>query len=531
MTDKAGRHEIEAAAGLAPGGGDYGGLAMPRFSGPVHPLVDFVAGIRASVQIKLLGGFLVGVLLLLAMGILSLVVINRMSSSFVEVTLQQEKVDLARQMESAVTTQMSNRAMSLLTGDVPNNAKTVDAQERFLENLRRVAEITEDETIQVGWTLSSLEQIQQKFEQFRQVGGEVLDRYDQGDVDGALALHISAEQPIAHDLEDATGALVAQATVDTVEAADAFQSDRDLLQRVVWGFWGVSLAITLLLGFVLSWSFIRPVRRIGSVLAGVAGGDFTSRVEVPNRDEFGTLGADVNRMIQQLEHMFDELAATNQELEAFSYSVSHDLRAPLRSIDGFSQALLEDYSDKIDDQATDYLQRVRAGSQRMGQLIDDLLALSRVSRSEILREEVDLSEVARTIAAELQAREPERRVEFVIQDGVVANGDTRLLRVALENLLGNAWKFTGKRDQARIEFGLTEHDGQQACFVRDDGAGFDMAYADKLFGAFQRLHHNSEFQGEGIGLATVQRVMHRHGGQVWAEGAPDQGATFYFTLT
>ncbi len=225
-----------------------------------------------------------------------------------------------------------------------------------------------------------------------------------------------------------------------------------------------------------------------------------------------------------------ELAALNKELAAFAYSVSHDLRAPLRGIDGFSQALLEDYADKLDAEGQDYLRRVRAASQRMGQLIDDLLKLSRVTRAQVRRETVDLSSLAQVVAAELEQREPERQVEFVIGEGLITKGDARLLRVMLENLLGNAWKFTAKHPRTRIEFRVTQHKGESAYFVRDDGVGFDMAYADKLFGAFQRLHSADEFEGTGIGLATVQRIIHRHGGRVWAEGAEEQGATFYFTL-
>jgi len=226
-----------------------------------------------------------------------------------------------------------------------------------------------------------------------------------------------------------------------------------------------------------------------------------------------------------------ELVAVNKELETFAYSVSHDLRAPLRSLDGFSLALLEDYADRLDAGGRDYLQRVRVASQRMGQLIDDLLKLSRLTRAEMRHETVDLSALMRAIATEFQQREPNRRVEFTVAEGAVAKGDTRLLRAALENLVGNAWKFTSKHPRARIEFGVTRRDGEQVYFVRDDGAGFDMAYAGKLFGAFQRLHSMTEFGGTGIGLATVQRIVHRHGGRVWADGAEEQGATFYFTLS
>jgi len=225
-----------------------------------------------------------------------------------------------------------------------------------------------------------------------------------------------------------------------------------------------------------------------------------------------------------------QLESANAELEAFAYSVSHDLRAPLRSLDGFSQALLEDYADRLDAQGTDYLRRVRSGSQRMAQLIDDLLNLSRVTRAQMRVGSVDLSALAEGIATELQKSDPSRRVEFAIAPALLAQADPGLLGVVLENLLGNAWKFTGKRLGARIEVGVTPHNGRPTYFVRDNGAGFDMTYADKLFGAFQRLHRSGEFEGTGIGLATVQRIIHRHGGRIWAEAAPDQGATFYFTL-
>jgi PAS domain S-box-containing protein len=226
-----------------------------------------------------------------------------------------------------------------------------------------------------------------------------------------------------------------------------------------------------------------------------------------------------------------ELKAANKELEAFAYSVSHDLRAPLRGIDGFSQAILEDYGDRLDDTGRDYLHRVRAGSQRMAQLIDDLLKLSRVTRGEMFRVPVNLSEMAQGIAEELRRIGPERRVEFIIAPDMLVEADRQLIGVLLDNLLGNAWKFTGKVSAARIEFGvMAQPDKWPIYFVRDNGAGFDMTYGDKLFGAFQRLHSAFEFPGTGIGLATVQRVINRHGGRIWADGTVDQGATFYFTL-
>ena len=244
--------------------------------------------------------------------------------------------------------------------------------------------------------------------------------------------------------------------------------------------------------------------------------------------------AELRRHRDHLEELVAErtaaLSAANRELEAFSYSVSHDLRAPLRSIDGFAQALAEDAADRLDETTRRHLERVRANAQKMGDLIDALLKLSRVSRAELRRERVDLAELAAEVAEELREAAPERDVELVIARPLEARADPRLLRVVLVNLLGNAWKFTAGHRTAHVEVGSVAVEGATAYFVKDDGFGFDMAYVDKLFGAFQRLHSSREFEGAGIGLATVQRIVHRHGGRTWAEGAVDRGATFFFTL-
>jgi light-regulated signal transduction histidine kinase (bacteriophytochrome) len=224
------------------------------------------------------------------------------------------------------------------------------------------------------------------------------------------------------------------------------------------------------------------------------------------------------------------LTAANRELEAFTYSVSHDLRAPLRAIDGFSQAILEDYSDRLDSTGRGHLERVRHAAQRMSHLIDDMLNLARVTRSPIHQEILDLSAIARSIAEELSQAEPARKVEFRIEDGLNATGDANLLRAAMENLIRNSWKYTSNHATAKIEFGKIRMNGKSPFFVSDDGAGFDPRYADRLFGAFQRLHTQAEFPGTGIGLATVQRIIRRHGGEIWAEGNIEKGATFYFTI-
>jgi PAS domain S-box-containing protein len=265
---------------------------------------------------------------------------------------------------------------------------------------------------------------------------------------------------------------------------------------------------------------LSPLETEGGMLVSSAIRDITQRKR--NEDQIRDLNS-------QLEVRNAELVAVNKELESFSYSVSHDLRAPLRSIDGFSLALLEDAHDKLGREEKEHLQRVRAATARMGQLIDDLLGLARTARRELVRQKVDLSRLAEEVVSQLRVAEPERHPTVIIAPRVVVEGDRQLLRVMLENLFGNAWKFTSKRADARIEFGVRQ-DYQPVYFVRDNGAGFDMRYADKLFGAFQRLHDGSEFPGSGVGLASVQRIVNRHAGRIWAESVVGKGSTFYFVL-
>ena len=326
---------------------------------------------------------------------------------------------------------------------------------------------------------------------------------------------------------------------------------------------GVALLAAYLLSMVLQGTISQPILALAETAKAVSTRqDYSVRAPKLGEDELGALTDAFNQMLGRIEDQKDELQrhaadlerrveerthelqerneslrrnaaellAANTELDAFAYSVSYDLRAPLRSIDGFSQVLLEDYAAQLDEAGRESLHRVRAASQRMGTLIDDLLKLARVTRAEMRTEDVDLSGMARDIASELQRAAPERQVEFAIAAGLKARGDARLLRVALDNLLRNSWKYTAKQPGPRVEFGSVEANGGQAFMVRDNGAGFDMKYADKLFGVFQRLHSAAEFEGTGVGLATVRRIINRHGGRIWAEGAVDQGATFYFTL-
>lgn len=264
---------------------------------------------------------------------------------------------------------------------------------------------------------------------------------------------------------------------------------------------------------------LSPLETEEGMLVSSAIRDITARKKAEN---------ELNELDRQLRHQNTELVAVNRELESFGYSVSHDLRAPLRAIDGFSLALLEDCGDSLNPEGQDHLQRIRNATVRMGQLIDNLLELARMSRAEITRERVDLSGLAEEIALQCRLADPQRKATFVIAPGLAVEGDRSLLRALLENLLGNAWKFTAKQADALIELGVTCEGGCDVYFVRDNGAGFDMKYVSKLFRIFQRLHDVSEFPGTGVGLASVQRIIHRHGGRIWAESNPGKGATFYF---
>ncbi len=274
-----------------------------------------------------------------------------------------------------------------------------------------------------------------------------------------------------------------------------------------------------------------PAGRVLGVVAAARDVTEANRTQAAQREAEAQVRALHAGLETRVRERTADLERSNKNLEAFTYSVSHDLRAPLRGLSGFSAALVEDYSDRLDETGRGYAQRIQAASERMAALIDDLLQLSRVSRTEMNLGPVDLSAEVDAIVGELQASEPGRRVRFAIQDGVWVTADRGLIRTVVQNLVENAWKFTARRDAATIEFGTTPADDAKiCCYVRDNGAGFDPAYADKLFQPFERLHEAADFPGTGIGLASVQRIIERHGGRTWAEGAVDRGATFYFTL-
>lgn len=272
------------------------------------------------------------------------------------------------------------------------------------------------------------------------------------------------------------------------------------------------------------YSTVEPLREEHGKVAGLT----LAQIDITERKR---AEEDIKKLNEELKRNVDELAGANKELEAFVYSVSHDLRAPLRSITGFSDFLLQKYSDKLDDKGKKYLNWVINGAAKMNQIIDDLLHLSRISRQEIHRQDVDLSKAAGSIIAELRQSQPDRRVTIDIKEGITACADPGLIEVALSNLLRNAWKFTSKTENARIEFGAFTKDGKTVYYVKDNGAGFDPNFEERLFLPFHRLHSEQEFEGSGIGLATVERVIRRHGGKIWAEGKTNEGAAFFFTVT
>ena len=328
-----------------------------------------------------------------------------------------------------------------------------------------------------------------------------------------------------------------------VDQAEAYQPVYRL-RRLMVLIAALTALVVALLAFFFARSITRPVQNLAAGAEEIGKGNLNIMVGTKGLDEIGELSRAFDRMTEKLKattisrdelagHVRDrtaQLQAVNQELEAFAYSVSHDLRAPLRALDGFSAALLSQYQNQLDEQGRHYLNRIQAASRRMEVLINDMLHLSRITRREMVRRPVDLSGLAQEIANELKAAAPDREVEFVIAPEMTARGDEHLLRIVLENLFKNSWKFTSLQPRARIEFQTTDHSGGRVYFVRDNGVGFDMAYVDKLFAPFQRLHAMEEFPGTGIGLVTIKRIITRHGGRIWTEAAPDQGATFYFTL-
>lgn len=362
-----------------------------------------------------------------------------------------------------------------------------------------------------------------------------------------------AERPDGHVFADGRLVLVRGIRVDGRRIGRVFvESDLLQLRERIESYLAIA-AVVLISSLLVAWlaarwlqrAVTRPILDLVGVTRRVSEEkNYRLRAASQSPDEIGLLVNGLNEMLEQIERRDQALQSArdeldlraakleiaNRELEAFSYSVSHDLRAPLRGIDGFSHALLEDCGEQLDERGTRHLERVRAAVRHMGALIDGMLGLSRLTRRDMRRERVDLSARARRIAHDLQQLDSGRTVEFVIADGLVVDGDPELLQAVLQNLFDNAWKFTARSEHARIELGSRVADGVTAYYVRDNGVGFDMAYVEKLFSPFQRLHAVTDFPGTGVGLATVKRIVARHGGRAWAEGALGKGATFWFTL-
>lgn len=321
--------------------------------------------------------------------------------------------------------------------------------------------------------------------------------------------------------------------LDALKLADASNVIMDIANeshRIIVIFTMILSTVTISISVMIIRSIVQPLSKLHEGTEIIGSGNLDHRVDIRSYDEINQLSDAFNQMTAKLQERTSHLESAIMELEGFAYSASHDLRSPLRGIDGFSQAFLEEYSGNLDETGKGYLKRVRLAAQKMSDIIDSMLNLSRITRKEMHFQSVDLSALARTIAGNLRKIQPERKAEFIIAEGLTARGDPQMLEIVLENLLGNAWKFTGRHPAARIEFGAAQVERKKTYFVSDDGAGFDMTYVDKLFKPFERQHTEAEFPGIGIGLATVQRIIHRHGGEVWGEGAVEKGATFYFTL-
>jgi len=426
-----------------------------------------------------------------------------------------EVITHTKAVETEIRTADSTVRGFILTGDPIFVQRFQAASQTIYQELDQVQRLTADNSTQQQRLTYTRTRVAAKLAALQ--AGIDIRRSSTGPLDAVLLGPTMSESP--------DGGPTVAYCISQIEAdEDRLLADRTLetnhAQTQVWlSFIGASLLDLFLIGAAAE-LLIRTLRDRHRLSESAA--------------EIDALNHELKDFNAQLEASVDqrtrELAISNQELEAFSYSVSHDLRAPLRTIDGFSLALQEDFADKLSAEGRDYILRVRAGVQRMGTLIDALLQLSRVTRSELTTGRVDLSQLVELVFNELLAADPERNITLVAQPGVFVRGDARLLRIALENLLGNAFKFTSKTPEARIEFGSKREGEQTVYFIRDNGAGFDMQYVDRLFTAFQRLHGDRDFKGSGIGLATVSRIIRRHHGNIRAEGQIGAGASFFFTL-
>ncbi len=440
------------------------------------------------------------------------------------------KVELQPQLEALL--EKMQRAFQDAVGarDLDGLSETEELRTRFIEHLTAAGDAID---------ASDAVELRRAVDAYFVAASDVTKRLIEGETGEGLVDAIAAMQA----KRVVTAELIKRAAaLDRDDMAAAFAGARQAESAArSYGAWisVACLVAVLLLSLALSRGLVRSVTELTEGFVRFGKGNFDATIPVVSHDELGELARHANEMAASLERSTAErkrseaaLELSNRELEAFSYSVAHDLRAPLRGINGFSRALLDDYGDKIDADGHDFLLRIGAASERMGQLIDALLALSRVTRSELRRETVNLSRFAESIMNQLRASQPDRVVDFVCPPEIFAHGDAPLLRAVLDNLLGNAWRVHERKiGGAHLAQRTTTKNGERVYSVEDDGAGFDMAYAEKLFAPFQRLHTAAEFAGTGIGLATVQRIVHRHGGRIWAEGVVGRGASFRFTLS
>lgn len=429
-----------------------------------------------------------------------------------------EVIGQTERLLATVTKAESSARGFIITGLQPSLASFQDATATLPADIQHFKDLTSDNPVQQANIKVAAVLIRDRMLMLRQV----IDTRQNGGFEAAQTVASTGLGTIEMDkLRAALGRMDAEERRLLVNRADEAEHNG---WRAMFAI-ALACVLDLLMIGSVSYSFVRERRlRLHSqkTAASLAvANDLAER----RSEEIRGLNAELEQRVRE---RTAELEATNRELEAFSYSVSHDLRAPLRTIDGFSLALEEDYADAVDAAGRDYISRVRAGVQRMGQLIDSLLQLSRITRGEVTREPMDVAALAESVASTLRTDNPDRQLHFAITPGPIVDADPKLVQVALENLLGNAVKFTSRRADAQISFGWDA--ANSAWRVSDNGAGFDMHYAGKLFNAFNRLHGDKDFKGSGIGLATVARVIRRHGGRIWAESVVENGATFWFTL-
>jgi len=511
---------------------------LPRFTRWLRPIVDAVARINIGIHRKLLAGFLAGALLLVGMAVLSLVVIGRMNERVSDLDRLQEKTSRAQQMLYAVTAQSHYRAMALLTHDDKFNTQIADAKKTFSDLLDEMARADPSDA-------ALLQGLRTANDTYTAASARVLALYQAGDLAGATNLHLTDEHPISHVLEGSLHTLVGSANQQIAQAQAAFESDRSLLTTAVIGVSALSVVVALALGFVLSWGFILPVRKMQRALAGITSGDFSERVKVPNRDEFGSLARDLNSTSERLAHLFEEQRALGARLEVtnaslaraseaksrFLTSVSHELRTPMNAILGFTDALLAGVDGPLNEDQRASLGWVQRGGRDLLGLINEILDLSKIEagRLTIDAQPFDPSELVESVVAQHRSLAAQKGIGFSWQDaGAPAEVvlDRQRVRQILVNLFGNALKFT-REGEVHVEAGGAEESAFKVA-VRDTGPGIAPDQHEAIFEEFHQAEGDEG--GTGLGLAISRRLARAMGGDVTLESEPERGSTFLLTL-